>query len=65
MERVTMTFRAFMLLVRHKQIDDMIKAEQSRRWHDVQRLQKLKKLKLSIKDRLHRMAISQGRRRTT
>ncbi|MBK6493310.1 MAG: YdcH family protein [Sphingomonadales bacterium] len=59
-----MTTKAFMLLLRHKQIDDIIRAEQKKRWQDVTRIQRLKKLKLAVKDRLHRLAGVQGHQRT-
>ncbi len=59
-----MTTKAFSLMLRHKQIDDSIRAEQKRRWQDVQRLQRLKKLKLSIKDRLHRLSGGHSEQRT-
>jgi len=59
-----MTTKAFMLLLRHKQIDDIIRAEQKKRWQDVVRIQRLKKLKLAVKDRLQRLASRQAHQRT-
>lgn len=52
-----MTTKAFALLTRHRQIDDALRAEQGARWPDVARIQRFKKMKLAIKDRL-RLAIS-------
>jgi hypothetical protein len=47
----------------HQKIDRELRAEISRRWPDVFRIQKLKRLKLAIKDRLARHAqTSFGRR---
>ncbi|MGF7170769.1 hypothetical protein FHS91_002455 [Sphingobium xanthum] len=37
---------------RHQQLDDALRVEQKRRWPDFARLQRLKRLKLAIKDRL-------------
>lgn len=59
-----MTTKAFMLLLKHRQLDDAIHAEQRRRWPDMVRLQRLKKLKLAVKDRLHRLAQGRNRPRT-
>ena len=42
----------FRLLSRHQQIDTALRREQARRLPDFARLQRLKKLKLAIKDRL-------------
>ena len=53
----------FSLLSKHQKIDDQLRAEQARRWPDVMRIRELKKLKLAIKDRLHRFAL--GRRGMT
>jgi hypothetical protein len=40
----------------HQKIDRELRAEISRRWPDVLRIQKLKRRKLAIKDRLTRHA---------
>ena len=49
----------FRLMSRHQQIDAVLRREQARRLPDFARLQRLKKLKLSIKDRL--AALTMGR----
>jgi uncharacterized protein len=43
----------------HRRLDDEIRAQFSRRWPDLAKIQRLKKMKLAVKDRLHRLA--QGR----
>ena len=40
----------------HRKLDDEIRRERKRRAPDMFRMQRLKKLKLAIKDRLHRRA---------
>lgn len=45
------------LLYKSTQIDRQIEQEQKLRWPDRFRLLRLKKLRLAIKDRLHRMAM--------
>ena len=47
-----MSYTVFRLLNRHQQIDEALRIEQRRRLPDFARLQRLKKLKLAIKDRL-------------
>ena len=42
----------FRLMSRHQQIDTALRREQARRLPDFARLQRLKKLKLAVKDRL-------------
>lgn len=42
----------FRLMNRHQQIDAALRHEQARRLPDFARLQRLKKLKLAVKDRL-------------
>jgi hypothetical protein len=59
-----MTSKAFALLLKHRRLDDAIRAENSRRWPDAVRVQKLKKLKLAVKDRLHALATGRRRPRT-
>jgi hypothetical protein len=53
-EDETMTFSSFRLMQYHQKIDRELRAEIARRWPDVFRVQKLKRLKLAIKDRLER-----------
>jgi uncharacterized protein len=59
-----MTSKTFSLLLRHRQLDDTIRTEQRMRWPDVARIQRLKKIKLALKDRMFRMATRQGQTRT-
>nr|WP_315458873.1 DUF465 domain-containing protein [uncultured Sphingorhabdus sp.] len=40
----------------HQKLDTQLRAELARRWPDVFRIQKLKRLKLVVKDRLQRGA---------
>lgn len=47
-----MTFSSFRLMQYHQKIDRELRAEITRRWPDLFRVQKLKRLKLAIKDRL-------------
>ncbi len=51
-----MSFNAYRLLERHQKLDRVLRAAQSRRWVDPFEIARIKKLKLVIKDRLHRMA---------
>jgi hypothetical protein len=46
----------FLLLEHHAKIDDALRNEQRRRVPDLFRMQQLKKLKLAVKDRLHRLS---------
>lgn len=52
-----MTDSIFRLLTKHQRLDAALRNEQSRRWPDVMRIAQLKKLKLAVKDKLHRAAI--------
>jgi uncharacterized protein YdcH (DUF465 family) len=47
-----MTTRLFHLLEQHQRIDRELRLESSRRWPDIFRVMRLKKMKLRIKDRL-------------
>ena len=47
----------YSLLSKHQKIDAQLRDEQARRWPDLVRIQELKKLKLAIKDRLHRFSL--------
>ncbi len=47
-----MTFSSFRLMQYHQKIDRELRAEITRRWPDIFRVQRLKRLKLVIKDRL-------------
>ncbi|MFM1982831.1 MAG: hypothetical protein RJB22_1550 [Pseudomonadota bacterium] len=55
-----MSLRVFNLLLKHQRLDEALRNEQHRRMPDVFRIQRLKKLKLIVKDRLHKL--SAGRR---
>ena len=46
----------FLLMERHARIDDALRKEQRRRVPDFLKMQQLKKLKLAVKDRLHRLS---------
>ena len=54
--------RLYRLMEKHQRIDHLIQLEQVRRWRDPFRLIQLKKLKLRVKDLIHRFA-SRPRRR--
>ncbi len=55
-----MSLRVFNLLVKHQRLDEALRLEQRRQLPDVFRIQRLKKMKLIIKDRLQKL--SAGRR---
>ena len=57
-----MTFSSFRLMQYHQKIDRELRAEITRRWPDWFRIQKLKRLKLAIKDRLEGHAKASLRR---
>jgi hypothetical protein len=52
-----MSQQIFRLMSRHQQLDDALRSEQKQRWPDFMRLQRLKRLKLAVKDRLSAMMI--------
>lgn len=45
----------FQLMTRHQQVDAALRSEQKRRLPDFFRMQRLKKIKLALKDRLARL----------
>jgi hypothetical protein len=47
-----MTFSSFRLMQYHQKLDSELRAELARRWPDIFRIQKLKRLKLAVTDRL-------------
>ena len=51
-----MTITSFRLMQYHQRIDRELRAEIARRWPDGFRIQKLKRLKLAVKDRLQNYA---------
>jgi hypothetical protein len=58
-----MSITAFRLLLVHRKLDDEIRLHSKSRVPDMVRLQRLKKLKLAVKDRLHMLAVGHGRLR--
>lgn len=50
-----MSDRFFLLMSRHQRLDDELRDELRRPLPDVMKLQRLKRLKLRVKDRLARM----------
>jgi uncharacterized protein len=56
-----MTALSYRLLVVHQRLDSEIRAVLRTRWPDAGRIQRLKKLKLAIKDRLHALALGKMR----
>ena len=55
-EEDIMTISSFRLMQYHQRIDRELRAEIARRWPDGFRIQKLKRLKLAVKDRLQNYA---------
>lgn len=53
--------RLFRMMLRHQRIDELIRREQRRRAPDVFKLMRLKKLKLRIKDMIHRFVLQPSR----
>jgi uncharacterized protein len=51
-----MTFTSFRLMQFHQKLDHELRAELKMRWPDLLRIQKLKRLKLAVKDRLQASA---------
>lgn len=56
-----MSDHSFRLLQYHQRLDGELRSELRRAWPSFDRVQRLKKLKLAVKDRLNRMAMK-GRR---
>lgn len=54
--------RLYRLMEKHQRIDSLIQVEQRRRWRDPYRIMRLKKLKLRIKDLIHRFTARSRRR---
>ncbi|MBB5987363.1 DUF465 domain-containing protein [Sphingobium lignivorans] len=50
-----MTYEIFRLLNRHRQLDDALRTEQQRRLPHIWRLQRLRRLKRAVKERLNRL----------
>jgi uncharacterized protein len=51
----------FRLLLKHQRIDAQLRLEQARRVPDTLRINQLKKMKLAVKDRLHRLSLGSNR----
>ena len=51
----------YKLLETHQRIDGQLRVEQQRRWKDWLRIARLKKLKLRLKDLMHRHTLKPGR----
>jgi uncharacterized protein YdcH (DUF465 family) len=47
----------YRLFLKHQKIDTQLRLEQSRRAPDPLRLSQLKKMKLAVKDQLHRLSL--------
>lgn len=60
-----MSLRIFNLLVKHQRLDEALRIEQRRQMPDVFRIQRLKKMKLIIKDRLQNLSAGRRHRVTT
>ena len=56
-----MNSRLYRLLEAHQRIDGQLRFEQQRRWKDWFRITRLKKLKLRVKDLIHRHTLRLGR----
>lgn len=56
-----MTSQIFRLLGQHQRLDEAVRREQRRRLPDTLRLQRLKKLKLAVKDRLRALTMTPRR----
>lgn len=46
----------FNLFRKHQQLDEQLRDERSQKYPDFVRLARLKKMKLAVKDRLHRLS---------
>jgi uncharacterized protein len=55
-----MTTKTYSLVLKHQQLDAALCTERARRWPDVMRILKIKKMKLAIKDRL-RLGVAEHR----
>lgn len=53
--------RLYRLLETHQRIDGQLHFEQQRRWKDWFRITRLRKLKLRVKDLIHRRTLRLGR----
>ena len=51
-----MSPKIFQMLLVHQRLDGELQSERTRVWPDLSRVQKLKKLKLAVKDKLHTLS---------
>jgi uncharacterized protein len=51
-----MSNRSFRLMEYHQKLDDELRSELRRSWPSFDRIQRLKRLKLAVKDKLQRLA---------
>lgn len=56
-----MSDRLYRLIEVHQRIDEELRQEQGRRWHDPFRIMRLKRLKLRAKDLIHRLTLRPAR----
>ena len=54
--------RLYRLMEKHQRIDRLLQIEQRRPWHNPFRIMRLKKLKLRVKDLIHRFTARAKRR---
>jgi uncharacterized protein len=55
-ESYIMSNRSFRLMEYHQKLDDELRSELRRSWPSFDRIQRLKRLKLAVKDKLQRLA---------
>lgn len=55
-----MSNRTYRLMEYHQRLDDELRGEMRRSWPSFARIQRLKRLKLAVKDKLQRMTGSKG-----
>ena len=59
-----MSPKSFRLMEYHQRLDQQLRNELHRRWPDMLRIQKLKKLKLVVKDQLSKIAVGPRKNRS-
>jgi uncharacterized protein len=57
-----MSDRDFRLLEYHQKLDEELRGEMRRAWPSFARIQRLKRLKLAVKDKLQRLALKTRKR---
>jgi uncharacterized protein len=58
-----MSDQDFRLMEYHQKLDDELRTEMRRAWPSFARIQRLKRLKLAVKDRLQRLALATRKKR--